>query len=257
MSHDAVIPNERWALFLDVDGTLLELAETPDSVYVPAHLKSLLTELSSRLDGALALVSGRTIANLDELFFPLRFCASGVHGAERREANGITMRAQLDTSKLIPVREELAVFVRSHEGLLLEDKSFALAVHCRLAPHLDEAVRDKVQSVVTRLGNDYMLQPGKRVYEVRPRAWSKGSSVDAFLTKPPFLDRTPVYVGDDLTDEDAFETVNRLGGISVRVGEMTNTRAAFRLPSVADVHAWLHEAPSRTPLLRAKEYAPA
>jgi trehalose 6-phosphate phosphatase len=254
MSHDAVTQNERWALFLDVDGTLLELAETPDSVYVPEQLKTLLQDLSSRCDGAIALVSGRTIANLDGLFEPVRLCASGVHGAERRGASGVIVRTQLDPSKLRDVRQELAAFVAAREGLLLEDKSFSLAVHFRLAPQLQEVVRAKVQSIVARLGDEYMLQPGKRVFEVRPRAWTKGTSVSAFLAEPPFLGRMPIYIGDDVTDEDAFETVNALGGVSVRVGTETDTHAEFRLPSVPDVHRWLRN-PAVTELIRAGERA--
>lgn len=141
MSHDAVNQNARWALFLDIDGTLIELAETPESVYVPAGLKSLLGEVASRLNGALALISGRTIASIDELFEPLRLCASGVHGAERRGPDGQLVRAPIDVSALQGVHEELSAFARAHEGVLIEDKGFALAVHFRLAPRYAERVR--------------------------------------------------------------------------------------------------------------------
>src|SRR5690606_16328208 len=139
--------------------------------------KALLRALAERMDGAVALISGRTIDNLDALFTPLELCASGVHGAERRDASGRIVRASIDTSKLRSVREELARFVGSHEGLLLEDKSFAIALHYRLAPQLQEAALAAVTSILDRLGHEYVLQTGKCVYEIRPRAWTKGTAV--------------------------------------------------------------------------------
>jgi trehalose 6-phosphate phosphatase len=253
MSHDAVSENARWALFLDVDGTLLELAETPESVYVPAELKTLLGEVVSRLDGAVALVSGRTIANLDELFAPLRLCASGVHGAERRGPDGEMIRFPLDVKSLREIREELTAFAGAHKGALLEDKAYSLAMHFRLAPQLADAVFALMRAAADRLGPKYMLQAGKLVYEIRPSAASKGTAVHAFMAQPPFAQRTPIYIGDDITDEDAFEAVNALGGISVRVGESGPTRASFRLPRVIDVHRWIREFPSQPPLMRVDE----
>jgi trehalose 6-phosphate phosphatase len=249
--HDAATSDARWALFLDVDGTLLEVAATPESVYVSEGLKVLLNELSDRLDGALALISGRTIEDLDRLFAPLRFCASGVHGAERREANGRIVRAAIEHGNLREAHGELSSFVQAHEGLLLEDKSFALALHYRLAPHLEEAVHTMMQSIVERLGCEYVLQPGKRVFEIRPAAWSKGTAVRSFLQEAPFAGRAPVYIGDDVTDEHAFEAVNDLEGLSVRVGNPMATQAKYRLPHVAGVHTWLSEFPPPGPLVRA------
>jgi trehalose 6-phosphate phosphatase len=251
MSHDAVMSTTRWALFLDVDGTLLDLAETPEQVYVPERLKALLRALAERMDGAVALISGRTIDNLDELFTPVQLCASGVHGAERRDANGHIARASIDTSKLQSVREELTRFIHSHEGLLLEDKSFAIALHYRLAPQLQEAALAVVTSILDRLGHEYVLQAGKCVYEIRPRAWTKGTAVRAFLSEPSFAGRVPIYIGDDVTDEHAFDVVNELGGLSVRVGDAAATSARFRLPRVADVHEWLDSLPPPAPLARA------
>lgn len=250
MSLNAVTQNEGWALFLDVDGTLLELAETPELVYVPQDLKSLLNELSTRLDGALALISGRALADLDKLFSPLRFCASGVHGAERRDAAGRVLHPSVKLNRLAEARDELAQFVAAHAGLLLEDKSFAVAVHFRLAPHLESAVRSRVQSVVSALGSEYVLQKGKCVYEVRPGAWTKGTAIATFLQQQPFLGRTPIFIGDDVTDEDAFSVVNSFNGISVRVGDMSATNANFRLKNVPDVHRWLRELPPPAELTR-------
>jgi trehalose 6-phosphate phosphatase len=211
----------------------------------------LLSEVVARLDGALALISGRTIASIDELFDPLRFCASGVHGAERRGPDGRLIRASLDTKALREVREELAVFARVHEGVLLEDKGFALAVHFRLAPQFAAVVRETTENIVGRLGPSYVLQAGKCVYEIRPSATTKGTAVRTFMEQAPFAGRQPIYIGDDVTDEDAFEAVNALGGMSVRVGSAALTRASYRLPSIADVHRWIHELPTKPQLMRA------
>lgn len=250
MSHDAGNQQARWALFLDVDGTLLELAETPESVYVPQELKSLLSTAVSRLEGALALVSGRTIANLDHLFAPLKLCASGVHGAERRGPDGHLIREPLDLSALHTVREELAAFARVHEGVLLEDKGYALAVHFRLAPQLADVVHALTQRIVEQLGSKYVLQAGKCVYEIRPSATTKGTAVRTFMQQSPFFGRQPIYIGDDVTDEDAFEAVNALGGVSIRVGEPALTRATYRLANVSDVHRWIQELPAESQLMR-------
>jgi trehalose 6-phosphate phosphatase len=248
MTHDAATRDARWALFLDVDGTLLELAATPESVYVSDGLKSLLIQLSERLEGALALISGRTIADLDRLFAPLRFCASGVHGTERRAVDGAILRAAIDTGQLRAAREELSEFVAAHEGLLLEDKSYALALHFRLAPQLAELSHLKMRLILEGLGAEYVLQPGKRVLEIRPAAWSKGTAVRAFLNQAPFTGRVPVYIGDDVTDEHAFEAVNQLQGISIRVGAPDRTTARYQLASVGEVHRWLAEMPPPGPL---------
>lgn len=250
MSHDAVHFKARWALFLDVDGTLIELAETPESVYVPPELKTLLNDVADRLDGALALVSGRTIAALDALFEPLVLCASGVHGAERRGHDGKLIRVAQDTNELRAAHTTLAAFARAHEGTVLEDKGFALAVHFRLAPHLDESVRDLTHRVVAELGPKYVVQPGKFVYEIRPSTATKGTALRAFMCEPPFAGRFPVFLGDDVTDEDAFEVVNALGGLSICVGNARPTRAQRRLEDVADVHRWLRELLTDAPLAR-------
>lgn len=251
MSHGAVEQKAPWALFLDVDGTLIELAETPDGVNVPQELKSLLGEVASRLNGALALISGRTIANIDELFAPLRLCASGVHGVERRGPDGQLVRVPIDLSALREVHQELSEFARSREGILIEDKRFAIAVHFRLAPEYAAEVHEWTERIVGRLGSAYVLQAGKCVYEIRPSATTKGTAVRTFMEQEPFAGRQPVYIGDDVTDEDAFEAVNALRGISVRVGDAATTRATHRLASVTDVHRWIRELPTSRRLMRA------
>ena len=248
MSQDSVAHNGNgWALFLDVDGTLLEIAETPQGVHVSASLKQMLDEVRRRLDGALALVSGRSLANLDQLFNPLRFIGSGVHGCERRLADGIVMRPEIDAAKIARVRNELGEFVRGHDGLLLEDKHYALAVHFRRAPEMQVEVYRIMNEVLLHLGPTFALQAGKSVLELRPGAWTKGSSITAFMQDAPFRGRTPVFIGDDVTDEDAFAVVNELQGISIRVGKASATLARHRLGGVSDVLRWLQTVPPVVP----------
>lgn len=247
MSESAPNSRQEWALFLDVDGTLLEIAETPQGVQVPASLKQLLDDLRSRLDGALALVSGRSLANLDQLFSPLRFIASGVHGCERRTADGHVLRPEVDAAAIARVRDELAEFVRGHEGLLLEDKHYAIAMHFRRAPEMEEAVYRVMNVALKELGPTFALQEGKSVLELRPCAWTKGSSITAFMQEPPFIGRTPVFIGDDVTDEHAFAVVNDMSGLSIRVGHPAATLARHRLGSVSEVRRWLRTVPPVTP----------
>jgi len=248
MPPDSAPSNEAgWALFLDVDGTLLELAETPQGVHVSTSLKQLVDEVRWRLDGALALVSGRSLANLDQLFSPLRFIASGVHGCERRAANGVVMRPEIDAAKISRVRNELGEFVRGHEGLLLEDKHYALAVHFRRAPDLHDDVYRVMNDVLLQLGPTFALQAGKSVLELRPGAWSKGSSITSFMQEAPFIGRTPVFIGDDVTDEDAFVVVNEMQGVSIRVGQAAATAAHHRLGGVSEVLRWLQTVPPVIP----------
>jgi trehalose 6-phosphate phosphatase len=247
LSLTPVAEKAGWALFLDVDGTLLEIAETPHDVHVPATLKALLSELQARLDGAVALISGRGLYSLDRLFAPLQFCASGVHGCERRAADGRVFRPTLDQHKYSQARHSLLEFAHRHEGLLLEDKRYGLAMHFRRAPHLSTEVYEVMSSTLQQLGPDYALQPGKLVLELHPAAWTKGASVAEFMRESPFLNRTPIYIGDDVTDEHAFAAVNKFGGVSIRVGESTETLAQHRLAGVPEVIRWLQSNPPMVP----------
>lgn len=231
------------ALFLDVDGTLIEIAETPRAVVVPQSLKTLLNDLSVRLDGALALVSGRSVADLDGLFAPYKFTASGVHGCERRDTTGCMVRPQIDTAQLTAVRNELALWAREHPELLIEDKSYALAVHYRKAPRLEEIVRAHVAALLVQAGGGFELHRGKFVCEIRPAGFSKRGAVQAFMQRPPFAGRRPVFIGDDVTDEDGFAMVNALNGYSIRVGDNSPTQAKHRLANVEQVIEWLRSLP--------------
>ncbi len=232
------VPHTHWALFLDVDGTLLEIAPTPDAVRVPTRLKALLTGLSEAAGGALALVSGRPIAQLDEWFAPLRVASAGLHGLERRDSSGTIHRLPFDARALQRARTFLAALAELHPGLLLEDKQMTLALHYRLAPELESAARDAVVHACELAGDGFCVLEGKKVLELKPDGYSKSLAIAAFLAEPPFAGRTPLFVGDDRTDEAGFTYVEGLGGIGVHVGNAA-TRARWRLPDVAAVHEWL------------------
>lgn len=228
------------ALFLDVDGTLLEIAARPQAVSVPDPLRQMLRRLSVGSGGAVALVSGRAIADLDALFAPLALPSAGLHGFEHRGAGGAYSTRPLPAAASLELaRGVMLELARRHAGLLVEDKKFALALHYRGAPDLEETVVTAMTDVVARVGEELELQRGKMVVELRPAGASKGKAVAAFLGEAPFAGRLPVFLGDDLTDEPAFELVNRHQGVSVLVGAPRPSAARARLEDVAAVRRWL------------------
>lgn len=228
------------ALFLDVDGTLLELAATPQAVLVSDDLRERLRALSRASGGAVALVSGRAITDLDALFAPLTLPSAGLHGFEHRGASGAYRRLQPpSTAALETARGAMLHLARQHEGLLMEDKQFALALHYRAAPHLERIVVKAMEEVAASLAGELELQRGKMLVELRPAGATKAQAVAAFLEEAPFAGRLPVFIGDDLTDESAFELVNRLDGVSVVVAGTRPSAAQARLPDVTAVHGWL------------------
>lgn len=228
------------ALFLDVDGTLLEIAATPYAVSVSDDLRERLRALSSAGGGAVALVSGRAIADLDALFAPLTLPSAGLHGFERRSATGGYRRRPLPSAAALEAaRGAMLDLAGRHAGLLVEDKRFALALHYRAAPHLEDAVVKAMENVATRLAGELELQHGKMVVELRPAGATKADAVAAFLAEAPFAGRVAVFIGDDLTDEPAFELINRFGGLSVVVGGRRPSAARACLADVNAVHDWL------------------
>ncbi len=228
----------RVALFLDVDGTLLDLARRPDEVVVSARLVTILTRLQTVLDGAIALVSGRTIRQLDALFAPLKLPCAGVHGAERRDCTGQVHRLAPDAAgRLDAARAALSHFVTAESGLLLEDKRASLAVHFRARPELYATVRRRVEGAVSLAGGGFRIQESVLVHEIVPAIAHKGDAVEAFLAEPTFTGRIPVFIGDDVTDLDAFAAVERHGGRAVAVGNRIS--ASWRLPSPSAVIEWL------------------
>jgi trehalose 6-phosphate phosphatase len=237
----ALVPEREIALFLDVDGTLLEIAATPNAVRVPPALRDTLQRAAGHEGGALALISGRAISDLDRLFAPCVFPAAGQHGLERRDAQGRFTRPPIDTESLHSARETLSRLESLHTGLLLEDKGAALAMHYRSAPQLESMVHAQMVKLVKPLEEQFVLRKGKRVLELAPAGYSKRSAIEAFMKEAPFTGRIPVFFGDDLSDEDGFAAVNALGGHSIRVGDEEVTVARSRLRSVSAVVAWLRE----------------
>ncbi|MCG3203286.1 MAG: Trehalose-6-phosphate phosphatase [Gammaproteobacteria bacterium] len=227
-----------WAFFLDVDGTLLEIAEHPQAVRMPAGLVATLRALVEDAGAPVALVSGRAILDLDRLFAPLRLPIAGQHGAERRDAAGVVHRLPPRDGALAPIHEGLAAFVARHPGLLLEHKGAALCVHYRRAPALSALVEGRLRQAAAALGDAYAVQSGKMVFELRPAAADKGRAIAAFLEETPFRGRRPVFLGDDATDEHGFELVNARGGHAVKVGAGP-TCAQWHLADAASVARWL------------------
>jgi trehalose 6-phosphate phosphatase len=230
----------RCALFLDIDGTLLDLAPTPDRVRVDPGVTALLPEIGRRLGGAVALITGRAIADADRLFPGLRLPVAGQHGLERRAADGSMHRHDASLRGIVRLRRELTRFAARHEGLLLEDKGATLALHYRLAPGLAAHVHRTLHALLaaTPVSAEWRLQPGKGILEIKPDGRDKGTAILEYMDEPPFAGRLPVFVGDDLTDEYGFVAATHLGGWAVKVGRGP-TRARYRLPDVASVRPWL------------------
>jgi trehalose 6-phosphate phosphatase len=240
-SRASFIGDEALALFLDVDGTLLEIAATPDRVHVPASLRNTLQLAYEREQGALALLSGRSLDELDVLFSPCGFPAAGKHGLEIRLSSGAVIRPDIDPALLDPARRWLGILQRDNRGLLLEDKGMALAMHYRLAPGLAREVEVVMNEMAVELGDGFVVRSGKCVYELMPRGFDERSAIQLLMREPKFAGRIPVFVGDDPTDEVGFHAVNEMGGHSIRVGKLEETAAKYRFSSVATVVAWLRD----------------
>ena len=230
------LPASLWCLFLDVDGTLLELASTPHAVIVEPALLGLLARLRRAADGALALVSGRTIANLDGLF-GADFPAAGLHGCERRDARGVLHVAEVATEQLAEVRAGLRDLVTRHPGLMLEDKGAGLALHFQGARELEHQLRAEVALLAAPLVPEFTLLDGHAVLEVKPAAHTKDSAVTAFMQEAPFSGRMPIFIGDDVTDYGGFAAVRRFDGLAIAVGP--RVKSEWWLPGPKAVHRWL------------------
>lgn len=230
-------PEARWALFLDVDGTLLDLAATPTSVKIPEGLIDLLAKLHERLDGALALISGRRIETLDQLFSPLRLPCAGLHGLEWRDSSGKETRAAINAKALEAMRAGSARLADAFPSVLIEDKVFSIAFHYRQAKLHQAALRSAVEAIASNTG--FVVQRGIDVYELRPPGTDKGSALATLIRDSQFRSRQPIYIGDDLTDEHALAAVQRFSGIGIHVGSLMPSAARFGLASPSAVLHWL------------------
>lgn len=227
-----------WALLLDVDGTLLDFVDDPRAVRVDAALLTLLDALHEAAGGALALVSGRRLDDLDRLFGRPRWAAIGLHGLELRPAAGKLRRHAVPPPQQARMQREARALAARFAGVQLEDKQQAIALHCRQSPAELQRLHDAAIAVVARLPG-YELQAGNQVLEFKPGGMDKGRAVRELLQHEPFAGRLPAYLGDDLTDEHAFDAVNRAHGLSIRVGDRHPSAARFTLPDPAATIAWL------------------
>ncbi|MEO7362727.1 MAG: trehalose-phosphatase [Gemmatimonadaceae bacterium] len=231
-------PALEWAWFFDIDGTLASIEMSPDAVRVDRAIQNLIEALHEKTGGAVALVSGRALLDIDRLFPHFTIAAAGQHGAERRHADGTMARQPTASTNLLAMRDALRDMEKRHAGLMLEDKGLSLSMHYRQVPRLGAFVQREMRALFQKLGDGFHMQLGKCVVEIVPVGHTKGTVVNEFLSEAPFRGRMPVFLGDDVTDENAFAVVNALGGISIKVGAGP-TLAPYRLDDVAGVRDWL------------------
>ena len=228
---------DRFAFFLDFDGTLVPIAPTPDAVVLDARTHKAVTCLQQRLDNALAIVTGRDIATIDQYFAPARLSVAGVHGTVRRNHAGETIAPRVASDLIDALASALQPLLSAHPGLLLEHKHGSLALHYRKAPELEAACIAAMSEAIAGITGGE-LKRGHCVVEAKLLPGDKGSAIRAFLEEAPFLGRTPVFAGDDVTDEDAFAVVNATGGISIKIGSGPS-RAQYRAADSATFTDWL------------------
>ncbi len=239
---DAPLPHwpSRPALFLDLDGTLLEFAAEPDAVEPSDRFHGLLGRLARLEHGAVAFISGRTIEQLDHLLAPHRFALAGVHGNERRDCRGQLAPSVANAAALDELRPTLRRFEAGNEGVIVEDKAISLALHYRQRPDLRGEVERFFRELRESIPAHYELLRGSMVLEIKPAGVNKGTAIRQFMREQPFADRTPVFIGDDVTDESGFQVVNELGGVSIKV-DSGDTVARWHLPHVEAVLEWLDD----------------
>jgi trehalose 6-phosphate phosphatase len=228
----------KYALFLDVDGTLLDIALTPDQVTVPSGLVELLVRISNGLKGALAILTGRQLKEIDALLAPAQFVGGGVHGAELRTTPGGPI-AQVATALPNSLIEELMGLADSMPGIVAEPKGPGVAVHYRLTPDLRPIIETEIRRVLARHGDSLVLCPGRRLFEIIPAGHSKGTALETLAGLPSFSGRVPVMIGDDFGDVPALAAADRLGGVGLRVAGEHFGHAGADLEGPASVLAWL------------------
>ena len=227
------------AILLDIDGTLLDLAPTPREVWVPPGLAKTLNRLHERTSGALALVSGRSLNDIDLIFAPEQFPAVGGHGAEMR----VSIDSESVATHAPPLDKELkrrlAAIAKLSPGILLEDKGYSLALHYRLAPHAEKAIYEAVSLIRADLPNAPIeVLPGKCVCEIKHSGFNKASGVIELMNHAPFKGRRPIFIGDDVTDESVFAIMPDFGGLAFSVGRRAQGVADY-FDDPAEVRDWL------------------
>lgn len=228
----------RLAIFTDFDGTLVELAQTPQEIAVAEDLAGRIERAIADLDSAFAVITGRPIDDIDRFLAPLTLPVAGAHGTERRRADGSLEPADPQLiEKIDQIEDGLLPLVAAHPELILERKPGTIALHYRQAPQLEPACRIAIEEAVAQV-EGFTVTEGKMVYEARPAGIDKGAALRAFMNEEPFAGRTPIFIGDDVTDEDAFLAAQELGGIGIKLGE-GDTVARMRIADVTSVHALL------------------
>lgn len=228
---------KRTCLFIDVDGTLVDHQPRPDDVRIDNEILMLLSRIQRQLQGAVALISGRTLGTLDRLFAPLQIAAAGVHGFERRCAEQRIHRPSLGDVDMGAARARLDRAVAENPGLLLEDKGSGFALHYRARPDLAAMTTLLVNDCARQLGRRFEVIEGYCVVELKPAGHDKATAVEAFLNEDPFMGRIPIYLGDDLSDFDGFGAVRRNLGVDISVGNRVSARWHLENPSA--VRSWL------------------
>jgi trehalose 6-phosphate phosphatase len=234
-----VVWSAAWAPFLDIDGTLLDIAARPDDVFVPDHLIETLTAVADTC-GCLALITGRSLNQADALFGAGRFDVAANHGAVVR-IGGVVRDEAGDPEAAEAVAAALRLAVDRHAGTFVEEKGHSVAVHYRAAPAAEPFLLQAAREAIRGSGDAWRILIGKAVIEIAPRSTTKGTAIAQFLADPAYRRRRPFFAGDDTTDEDAFEAVAAVGGLGVLIGPERKTAARYRLPSPGAFRAWLDD----------------
>ncbi len=243
MSTTPPLLTKQSALFLDFDGTLADLAPRPDAIVVHSDLLSLLERLHDRLCGALAIVTGRAQTDIEPFLAPLQLPTAFEHGAIRRNAQN--QFSTTETPSLDAVLVAAQALAARHDGLLVERKRSSMALHFRLAPHLEDECTRTMEDAIRQVEGLQLLR-GKAVLEAKSAQVGKGRAIDAFMAEPPFIGRNPVFAGDDVTDEPGFDSVQRQGGIGIKVG-LGDSVARHRVADPQALRQWLHQSVSSIP----------
>lgn len=232
--------DRHWALFLDLDGTLVDLVDHPDNIAVDEALRARLETLTDLLDGAVAVISGRGIDDLDRHLSLPALAMSGQHGAEWRQSLGDRQIAGDHQDALTAVRQQVREQVERDDALYLEDKGASLALHYRHRPEVGDRLKRDLSAMIDEYSDFLELHQGKFVFEIKGQGYDKGVALERFLATPPFADRCPIFIGDDRTDEDGFRVVNAHQGLAIKVGTGESI-AGNRLTDPEAVHAWLDQ----------------